>query len=362
MMFMDFSQRAPKLPRSSSPMPSTSCGRSSSSAALMASQQAQGSYLCCYCFVLSFASWLYIYITLCFCVSWPLFIVYCSQLPSISHCVFITTMNHYCHCTCMTWLCICRYIGYHRIMCACTTLKQEHAFVGVCVPFIVRSPGIGCLKSGEPSTGPNKNGGDWRCVFLELGRVQSATAWCMIWFVHGLYFSELSQNKPHGRSRPSDGRNPQWLDVTWLSQLGVGLRAGQDLQKEWFRKSGFYSGSFEMRGVQALSKVRVWAKSSKRSNHLHWIYTMTTDPMGSDLVECFTSKMWVGPKISKPCWNVTWFCPKIFPLPYHVFLQGQRKAAKPAFWPIPNQLQTPLPGSRLPPEPAPQPPKLWMVI
>lgn len=116
----------------------------------------------------------------------------------------------------MTWLCICRYIGYHRIMCACTTLKQEHAFVGVCVPFIVRSPGIGCLKSGEPSTGPSKNGGDWRCVFLELGRVQSATAWCMICFVHGTvnfwYFSELaelSQNKPHGRSRPSDGRNPR---------------------------------------------------------------------------------------------------------------------------------------------------------
>ena len=276
MMFMDFSQRAPKLPRSSSPMPSTSCGRSSSSAALMASQQAQGSYLCCYCFVLSFASWLYIYITLCFCVSWPLFIVYCSQLPSISHCVFITTMNHYCHCTCMTWLCICRYIGYHRIMCACTTLKQEHAFVGVCVPFIVRSPGIGCLKSGEPSTGPNKNGGDWRCVFLELGRVQSATAWCMIWFVHGtvnFWYFQSSIQATWTITSIGWPKSAELLDVfrgfrSSVLVLGV---TGQDLQKEsgsW--KSGFYSGSFEMRGVQvqALSKVRVWAKSSKRSNHL----------------------------------------------------------------------------------------------
>ena len=45
-----------------------------------------------------------------------------------------------------------------------------------------------------------------------------------------------------------------------------------------------------------------------------------------------------------------------FPLTMSFYREGQRKAAKPAFWPIPNQLQTPLPGSRLPPEPAPSRP------
>ena len=53
----------------------------------------------------------------------------------------------------------------------------------------------------------------WHCKLLVFFRAISKQA---IWTITSIGWPKL----------------PQWLDVTWLSQLGVGLRAGQDLQKE----------------------------------------------------------------------------------------------------------------------------------